>query len=696
MIGGMRARKRALAAACAAAAMFGGGERAMASCPETAPTQTIKIFNDSDQFLFPELEVGLSAQDIWMQAECEVPNSKIGDLTYGQDKTFRFYIRPNGGIPPNASVSITLPLFTQLVKTVDASKPNQYAEWWQGQNIQIFTSSTSTPPMAFSDALNNISRTHQEPLKSELSNPVWPACLYTAPQPQPASPAPAPVSCALELRQDTDGTLPKNGPSQLFEATLGARQAQEVVNDGPPNKLDKNNADFDVSYVNVAYMAGAMGPYQNDQTGYVGSPMKPMDFRAKLIAFQKAYDWPQFQSTDANAPSSQKVVDKLPSPLELIARLSGANAPADLPPVDHWPDQVWKPIEKLRTEWTTWSQQCRHSMTRDGFCDAILDVKDLIDANYRSYVELFKAEKCTGTMVPETADRFLAHVYGWTPWTESIEATDKKKGCTATDNLLENTSTFYKNNDYAEYSRVKLEFDNLNYGTFPAAKYVFNPWVEFIHNNTKYLNIKNAYAYSVDDAVGNLQAEGKGFIIDIGDTKHLENSELAQPPINVAIGWNKGADLNFASYRLCENVPSRDKTVDPNNSQFILSASNPARCPVFLIDNKQPPQTYTFTLTAPPPFTQFTLAQKAAGLPKWSNQTPYDTAKVVDCSGNTTTAPFKQSSKAWCCSLTNKRGVFAYSVPDPHSVHQLLMNYVNLLSPLPYDTTNEISCSEGQ
>jgi hypothetical protein len=35
----------------------------------------------------------------------------------------------------------------------------------------------------------------------------------------------------------------------------------------------------------------------------------------------------------------------------------------------------------------------------------------------------------------------------------------------------------------------------------------------------------NVYAYSVDDAVGNIQAEGTGFIIDVGDTKHLENHE---------------------------------------------------------------------------------------------------------------------------------------------------------------------------
>jgi hypothetical protein len=138
----------------------------------------------------------------------------------------------------------------------------------------------------------------------------------------------------LQFFSDAKGTMPKNGPSQLFEATLGARQAQPVVNDSPPNSLDVTNADFDVSYVNVAYMTGAMGPYQNDQVGYVGSPMQPVQppggFQRILNQFENDFNWPRFVVTYSDGTTER--IPKLPSPLELLARLSGANPPADLDP----------------------------------------------------------------------------------------------------------------------------------------------------------------------------------------------------------------------------------------------------------------------------------------------------------------------------------------------------------------------------
>ncbi len=61
----------------------------------------------------------------------------------------------------------------------------------------------------------------------------------------------------------------------------------------------------------------------------------------------------------------------------------------------------------------------------------------------------------------------------------------------------------------------------------PAAPYAFNPWVTFIHgtppgtqNKAKgYLGMPGVYAYSVDDAVGNLNVYATGYIVDIGSTQ---------------------------------------------------------------------------------------------------------------------------------------------------------------------------------
>src|SRR5271155_5629323 len=199
-----------------AVAIFGAGHPAKAqNCPAQPPTQTLMIFNDSDQYIFPELETGNGTPDVWIQAICQVPDSQTGTLKYGRDKTFRFYVNPQGGIAPGQSVSITIPLFTQLGATVDPTQTDQYAEWWQGENIQIFSSPTSKPPRAFTEDYNSVSRSNQMPLMSRAANPTFPSC----------------SGCQLQFFYDPDGTLPKNRPSQLFEATLGARQAQQVKND---------------------------------------------------------------------------------------------------------------------------------------------------------------------------------------------------------------------------------------------------------------------------------------------------------------------------------------------------------------------------------------------------------------------------------------------------------------------------------
>ena len=214
------------------------------------------------------------------------------------------------------------------------------------------------------------------------------------------------------------------------------------------------------------------------------------------------------------------------------------------------------------------------------------------------------------------------------------------------------------------------------------------PGVVFVHG-AKYLNTTNAYAYSVDDAVGNIQAEGQGIIIDIGSTQNLENPNPAIPPINVGLGWGDTAPINFAKYRLCKNDPSREKPVLSNFHSFIVSANNPQTCPVYLLDNKTPPQMYTFTVTQAPPFIIF-----EPGKQHWSQET----AEVIDCSGNAafTSTP---SSKLWCCEkLLGKsgNGTYAFSLIEPTSVHQLVVNHVVTIIAEPKTTRSGTTCNMGK
>jgi len=641
---------------------------AQVPCPPLGPSpplMTIKIFNDDPiQYIFPVLTTGKSGipaapgADIWLQAFSKVPQNNIPQCPYPRTKAFRIYINPSTGIGPGKHVTITIPLYTQLVTAVNPAMPNQYIDWWNGGTILLFHNSVkATPPRALTDDLTN--RPSQVPVPPPINGAVFPTCTGDC---QPSQPL-------LFFSDDAD--LPKNDPSQQTEYTLGARVEQVVKNPAtdPPNTLDVMNVDFDVSYVNLAHLPATMGPFANDQVGYVGTPQPIETFKNALRNFLIDFKgWPQFVRTYP-APPTPETLLKLASPLEIFARLAGADPPPDLTPLippQHWPDQLWAPIQALRTNWLTYAGTvnspgtCLPTPAGTHFCDAIINVKALMTANFAKYKTLFP-NPCTGTPITLTDDVMIAHVYGWAPFTESATSPG---GCPPTANLLENTSPDYSANNFAKYSKVKLGFDKLNYGLFPAAKYVFNPWVVLIHGQ-KYVFAPNVYAYSVDDAVGNIQAEGTGFIIDVGSTQHLENQLPAAPPINIsyAIGTQ---NIKFVNYSIC-NVDAPKKLVNPNFPSFVISANNPKNCPIFFRDNKSPPQRYTFTITQPPPFTFF-ANPAVAPFPMWTAQT----ASVIDCSGNAGPPPFQQSSKGWCCELLamGGNGVWAYSQPEPASAHK--------------------------
>jgi hypothetical protein len=246
----------ALLTACSAVAIFVATGSAMAAPPPNCPTQlgtgpgfvpfqTIKIFNDTAQQIFAELEVGLSNPDLWIQDICNVPELNKNTLfPYPTTVTNRLYINGLTGIPPGGGVAITLPLYTQLVTTVDPTANDQFAEWWQGQNMQIFAQPVGTgAPLSLQNYFNGTSHTRpagsQKPMVFNANNPTKPTCAASGTL----------NSCTLTFVTDTAGTLPKFAPSQLVEATLGANQGKvPPATDGSITSfLYPTQADFDVS-----------------------------------------------------------------------------------------------------------------------------------------------------------------------------------------------------------------------------------------------------------------------------------------------------------------------------------------------------------------------------------------------------------------------------------------------------------------
>ena len=227
---------------------LGGGRDANAQ----TPAMTIQIFNPSSSTynIYPVLSAGAASDtDEWMQAYFQLTNDQVssGDYPYPRAGIPRFYINccapGENGIPPGGSVTVTPPLYSPLadpIKPKDKTPPGQFADWWQGGHIEMFAnlkSAESSPP-----ALSALYKAENTSLPTS-SDP--PTCAGQTPK----------NSCALHLFFDT-ASIGNNVPQQLIEYTLGANPVNPKNQEpGQPHFLfDDHNVDYDVSYVNNAYL----------------------------------------------------------------------------------------------------------------------------------------------------------------------------------------------------------------------------------------------------------------------------------------------------------------------------------------------------------------------------------------------------------------------------------------------------------
>jgi hypothetical protein len=566
---------------------------------QTVPVMTIKIYNNTDTSktpsnIYPVLTTGTSGSSLWLQAWFKVPKAQMGDKPYPKLDNFRVYINPTGnGIPPGGEVTITLPLLTQLVPgdQVDPKKTDQYVDWWGGGRVELFEAPAADhkPPAALTALFTN--RPSQTAVTPIASTPV-PQC---------------PACQPLTIFKDTGGVFKNNEPSQLTEYTLGA-----INQSTDPVELNPHNVDFDVSYVDTAFLPAAMVPFNTTlppiaQVGYVGTPQPIDTFRAalnKFVAVDSPYrGWPQFIDNQGNT------ILKLPSVLHIMA------GDPDMTP------QPWPPVDKLRTNWNG----CLPD-NPSPICQDIRAVRQLFLDNYQNYTKLFEIvpSPCdTGKgPVALTEDLVISHVYGFTPFGENCPS--------PTVNLLENTPGYAANNS-EKFHQIKDIFDGLQYWKTGE----FDPYVVLIHGQD-YVAAPNVYAYSVDDAVGNMQADATGFILAVGGTRGLPNPNPAAPPVNVNFGFAKTDKVRFEKYGICTTTP--DQAVNPDYASFGMSvlSQNLAQCPLSLIDNNG--VLYTLRLKSGPPY-------------PYQNGFAPNTHAPIDCSGN---SPGSLGA-AWC------NGIFAYS-----------------------------------
>jgi hypothetical protein len=149
--------------------------------------------------------------------------------------------------------------------------------------------------------------------------------------PQPRSGLPTCEGCLQTLYFYSDTSdLPAWNPYQLFEFTLGAQiDSFKIGPDDVRNGLDIGNLDFDMSYVNIAHFGAALGPFQNNQVGFVGTPQPIADFIKSVNQFLADNPgWPRYidpdqQVKDPGSPPKPTEPPKVASPLEVFLRLAG-------------------------------------------------------------------------------------------------------------------------------------------------------------------------------------------------------------------------------------------------------------------------------------------------------------------------------------------------------------------------------------
>ena len=259
---------------------------------------TIQIFNNStDHDVYPVLSAGAKSDtDTWLQAYFRLTEGQLAANPYPRAGVYRMYINccnaGEKGIPAGGSVTISLPLYSPLAATIDPTKSGQLIDWWQGGDINIYQTAKdagSPPPLL------------QAHFNSETASQT------------PTSGAPTCTGCSLHIFAE-GVSLPNNDPQQLIEYTLGAQPLNpRRGQSGEPYRLFvANNVDYDVSYVNNAYLPALMEPYGNPLIGYVGAPNDITGFMTKIGDFLKSADlgqgWPVYKdsggATIATKPAS--------------------------------------------------------------------------------------------------------------------------------------------------------------------------------------------------------------------------------------------------------------------------------------------------------------------------------------------------------------------------------------------------------
>ena len=278
----------------------------------------------------------------------------------------------------------------------------------------------------------------------------------------------------------------------------------------------------------------------------------------------------------------------------------------------------------------------------------------------------------------------LAHLYGWGPF-------NADSGCLANVNLLEQTPGYTDPTAPHYYPAIKAEYDQLQYwyhvsmGQYgqwtnsAAADYgQFDPYVALVHGAMPYMNAPYTYAYSVDDAVGNMQTDGTGLIIAVGGPGNLPNPNHVTPEVKFTFGYdspNYAGGITFNQYGRC--ITSPNTATVSYFTTFVVpqgldgQTNSVENCQITMLDSKN--RLYTFKLKGFPS----DFPKPVVGQMNWpdAQQMAAINQQFIDCSANTN----QDILLSWC------QSIFAYQDTDLTNPHLPTNYYVIMGAPPPCD-----------
>ncbi len=465
------------------------------SKPLTVKPKTITIYNNTSETIYPAILTSKNAQNEWIQGCFRTRDLLPTNFAY------KLYVNEGTGIPKNSSIEITLPVFSKLSQ-------DQYITWWNGGRVLL------------ADDTEGLRK--KEDIKISTPNAV--RCIATN------------TSCQLTTYSSEVG-FPENVYAQLSEYTFG----DSFFPPGQSTRILKpDNVGYNISYVDHVYLPVAIGPKNNNYIGYSGSVQPLAQFRNNLAAFLKSPSgegWPVYNMNKLKLPGGYNIFAQREGLLE-----AGANAPARTgdeinPPLltklqcqqgqcndaEKKPPHYGAAVQRMQNlfgacvAWT--GEDISKYVSEKIDCPQDLQVKlsaikQFFAENHKKYLNLHVSGgtcKSTTPLVPNlNYFETLKHVYGWVPFNE---------GCGAGANALADTAIA----GWTHQQIQEMYIDTLQYNHQTIAKnnvnLTFNPYVKLIHDDLK----MNAYAFSVDDAVGFMSELGDGLIFTVGGPKGLEN-----------------------------------------------------------------------------------------------------------------------------------------------------------------------------